>query len=103
VQLKSRRAPGRAKPAAPSSPDRLYAPLRGVRARDRKLVWFFDLDNTLHDASHAIFGAIDSRMTSYVERHLAVDRAEADRIRRHYWLRYGATLLGLVRHHGIDP
>jgi putative hydrolase of the HAD superfamily len=103
VQLKSRRAPGRTKPAAPSSPDRLYAPLRGVRARDRKLVWFFDLDNTLHDASHAIFGAIDSRMTSYVERHLAVDRAEADRIRRHYWLRYGATLLGLVRHHGIDP
>jgi FMN phosphatase YigB (HAD superfamily) len=32
-----------------------------------------------------------------------VDRAEADRLRRHYWLRYGATLLGLVRHHGIDP
>lgn len=41
-------------------------------------------------------------MTAYVERHLAVDRAEADRIRRHYWLRYGATMLGLVRHHGVD-
>ncbi len=66
-------------------------------------VWFFDLDNTLHDAAHAIFAAIDSRMTAYVERHLAVDRAEADRIRRHYWLRYGATMLGLVRHHGVDP
>lgn len=66
-------------------------------------VWFFDLDNTLHDAAHAIFAAIDSRMTSYVERHLRVDRAEADRLRRHYWLRYGATLLGLVRHHGVDP
>jgi putative hydrolase of the HAD superfamily len=65
-------------------------------------VWFFDLDNTLHDASHAIFRAIDSRMTSYVERHLQVERAEADRLRRHYWLRYGATLLGLVRHHGVD-
>lgn len=74
-----------------------------ARTRDRHPVWFFDLDNTLHDASHAIFRAIDSRMTSYVERHLAVDRAEADRLRRHYWLRYGATLLGLVRHHGIDP
>jgi putative hydrolase of the HAD superfamily len=66
-------------------------------------VWFFDLDNTLHDASHAIFRAIDSRMTAYVERHLRVDRAEADRIRRHYWLRYGATMLGLVRHHDVDP
>ena len=65
-------------------------------------MWFFDLDNTLHDASHAIFRAIDSRMTAYVERHLRVDRAEADRIRRHYWLRDGATMLGLVRHHGVD-
>ena len=63
-------------------------------------IWFFDLDNTLHDAAHAIFAAIDSRMTAYVERHLDVDHAEADRIRRHYWLRYGATMLGLVRHHG---
>ena len=73
----------------------------GSRTR-RTPVWFFDLDNTLHDAAHAIFAAIDGRMTSYVERHLRVDRAEADRIRRHYWLRYGATMLGLVRHHGVD-
>lgn len=75
----------------------------GSRSPRPPRVWFFDLDNTLHDASHAIFRAIDARMTSYVERHLQVDRAEADRLRRHYWLRYGATLLGLVRHHGIDP
>jgi putative hydrolase of the HAD superfamily len=65
-------------------------------------VWFFDLDDTLHDASHAIFRAIDARMTDYVQHHLAVDRPEANRIRRDYWLRYGATLLGLVRHHGVD-
>ncbi|MFM7122221.1 MAG: HAD-IA family hydrolase, partial [Fluviibacter sp.] len=24
-------------------------------------------------------------------------------LRQHYWQRYGATLLGLIRHHGIDP
>ncbi len=42
-------------------------------------------------------------MTSYVQRHLGVDQAEADRLRADYWRRYGATLLGLVRHHGIDP
>ena len=102
MQLKSRRAPGRPKPAAPSSLDRVHVRREAARTRDRHPVWFFDLDNTLHDASHAIFRAIDSRMTSYVERHLQVDRAEADRLRRHYWLRYGATLLGLVRHHGVD-
>jgi putative hydrolase of the HAD superfamily len=68
-----------------------------------KFVWFFDLDNTLHDATHAIFRTIDTRMTDYVEKHLAVDRCEADRLRVHYWRRYGATLLGLVRHHAVDP
>lgn len=66
-------------------------------------LWLFDLDDTLHDASHAMFAAIDARMTDYLETHLAVDRAEANRLRRHYWLRYGATMLGLVRHHGVDP
>jgi putative hydrolase of the HAD superfamily len=65
-------------------------------------VLFFDLDDTLHDASHAIFRQIDRRMTDYVERHLAVDRIEADRLRTLYWRRYGATLLGLVRHHAVD-
>lgn len=66
-------------------------------------VWLFDLDNTLHDAGHAIFGAIDQRMTDYVQVMLGVERAEADRLRHAYWQRYGATLLGLVQHHGVDP
>jgi len=65
-------------------------------------VWLFDLDDTLHDASFAIFDAIDRRMTDYVERALGVERAEANRLRLLYWRRYGATLLGLVRHHGVD-
>jgi putative hydrolase of the HAD superfamily len=66
-------------------------------------IWFFDLDNTLHDASHAMFGAIDRRMTDYVERHLQVDRERANQLRLTYWRRYGATLLGLMRHHAVDP
>lgn len=73
------------------------------RGSGGEFVWFFDLDNTLHDATHAIFQAIDSRMTDYVERHLVVDRAEANRLRELYWRRYGATLLGLVRHHAVNP
>lgn len=74
----------------------------GARGR-RALVWFFDLDDTLHDASHALAGEIDARMTAYVQRHLGVDVAEADAVRRTYWLRYGATMLGLIRNHGVDP
>jgi len=66
-------------------------------------VWLFDLDNTLHDAGAHVFGALNAAMTEYVERELSVDLAEADRLRRLYWNRYGATLLGLMRHHGIQP
>lgn len=69
----------------------------------RRRVYFFDLDDTLHDASHAIFGVLNRRMTEYVQRHLALDEAEANRLRHAYWQRYGATLLGLTRHHAIDP
>ena len=31
-------------------------------------VWLFDLDNTLHHASHAIFPQINRLMTAYVAR-----------------------------------
>ncbi len=70
--------------------------------RRTRIVWFFDLDDTLHDASHAIIGQIDRRMTEFVMRHLGIAREPADELRRDYWRRYGATLLGLVRHHAVD-
>ena len=66
-------------------------------------VWVFDLDNTLHNASPYIFPHINSAMTAYLQTHLGLDAAAAGELRRHYWLRYGATLIGLMRHHAIDP
>lgn len=65
--------------------------------------WLFDLDNTLHNASPHIFPHINQSMRKYIERHLGVSEADASRIRQDYWMRYGATLMGLVRHHGTDP
>jgi putative hydrolase of the HAD superfamily len=65
--------------------------------------WLFDLDNTLHHATPHIFPHINRSMREYIERHLGLDEEEATRIRQEYWVRYGATLLGLVRHHGTDP
>lgn len=64
-------------------------------------IWLFDLDNTLHDASNAVFGRLNGSMTDYIEQHLGLPRPEADALRLHYWRRYGATLLGLERHHGV--
>ena len=66
-------------------------------------VWLFDLDNTLHDASPHIFPHINRSMTEYVMAQLGLEEAEASALREDYWRRYGATLLGLTRHHGTDP
>ena len=71
------------------------------RAQNR--TWLFDLDNTLHNASPHIFPRISRAMMAYMCEHLKVDEAEATRLRKMYWQRYGATLLGLMRHHGTDP
>jgi putative hydrolase of the HAD superfamily len=69
---------------------------------NRSTVWLFDLDDTLHDASQAAFSGINRAMTAYIVRELGVAEAEAQRLRTHYWQRYGATLLGLMRHHGVN-
>jgi putative hydrolase of the HAD superfamily len=69
--------------------------------KSSRTVWLFDLDNTLHDASHAAFAMLDASMNAFIARELQVGDEEADRLRRHYWQRYGATLLGLMRHHGV--
>ncbi len=65
--------------------------------------WIFDLDNTLHNATPHIFPQINRAMTAYLQQHLQLDAVAAGALRRHYWQRYGATLLGLIRHHGTDP
>ncbi len=65
-------------------------------------VWLFDLDNTLHNASHAAFEPMTQAMGAYIERELGLTTDESNALRRRYFDRYGATLLGLVRHHGVD-
>ncbi len=65
-------------------------------------VWLFDLDDTLHDAHNASMGAIREAMGVYIRRELGLTEAESNALRTRYWQRYGATLLGLVRHHGVQ-
>jgi putative hydrolase of the HAD superfamily len=65
--------------------------------------WVFDLDNTLYDPGVRLFDQIDARITAYVMRVTGAARAEADRMRRHYWQEHGTTLAGLMAHHGIEP
>ena len=65
--------------------------------------WVFDLDNTLYHPSVRLFDQIEARMTAYVMDALKVSRAEAERLRVHYWHTHGTTLAGLMREHDVDP
>lgn len=94
--------PGRHhRPPGGAALGRRASPARARRTRGRK-TWLFDLDNTLHDASHAAFGPTNQAMTDYIVQHLGLSQPAACELRQRYWDRYGATLLGLVRHHGVQ-
>ncbi|MCW5613379.1 MAG: pyrimidine 5'-nucleotidase, partial [Rubrivivax sp.] len=75
---------------------------RPAGAPARPLVWLFDLDDTLHDASTATMPQLRESFGQYIQQHLQLSREESDALRSRYWQRYGATLLGLVRHHGVQ-
>jgi putative hydrolase of the HAD superfamily len=69
----------------------------------RQTVWLFDLDDTLHDAAGASMKHLHVSMNAYIEQHLGLTADDASALRRRYWQWYGATLLGLVKHHGVKP
>ena len=75
----------------------------GAASGARGPVWLFDLDNTLHDATVASLRPTGEAMTAYICERLGLGVADATALRHDYWRRYGATLPGLVRHHGVDP
>lgn len=63
--------------------------------------WVFDLDNTLYPA-RALYDEIGQRMTRYIARATGLDAAGALEIQERYFHQYGATVVGLTRHHGVD-
>ena len=65
--------------------------------------WIFDLDNTLYPAECNLFAQIDERMGSFIAELLDVDRAQARKVQKDYYFRYGTTLNGLMREHQLDP
>jgi putative hydrolase of the HAD superfamily len=77
--------------------------VRIARLPPSRRVWIFDLDNTLHDAAVNIFPAMHGQIQDFLKRNFGLDEEGASRMRRDFWLRYGTTMNGLVRHHGTDP
>jgi len=77
--------------------------VRIARLAPSRRVWIFDLDNTLHDATTAIFPSMHVQINDFLKRQFGLDDEGANRMRRDFWMRYGTTMDGLMRHHGIDP
>ncbi|MEE8295441.1 MAG: pyrimidine 5'-nucleotidase [Sphingomonadales bacterium] len=65
--------------------------------------WIFDLDNTLYPEKCNLFSLIDLKMAEYLSNLLQVDRIEARRVQKDYFVRYGTTLQGLIKVHNVDP
>jgi putative hydrolase of the HAD superfamily len=63
----------------------------------------FDLDNTLYSAGQDLCNLVGRRITRYMVEVAGIPLGDVDDLRHSYWKRYGLTMLGLVRHHGVDP
>ena len=68
----------------------------------RRSVWFIDLDDTLHDAANGTLKNIDLAMSGAIQNLLGVDRNNAEYIRKKYWIKYGATVVGLKKIHNVQ-
>jgi putative hydrolase of the HAD superfamily len=64
--------------------------------------WVFDLDNTLYPASADLWPKIDARITLFMMRLFGLDAISLRALQKHYYLRYGTTLRGLMTEHGVD-
>lgn len=65
--------------------------------------WVFDLDNTLYPHHINLWQQVDGRIRDFVAHQLKVEPAEAFRIQKDYYRRYGTTMRGMMTEHGVSP
>jgi putative hydrolase of the HAD superfamily len=71
------------------------------RAFSQVDTWVFDLDNTLYPHHVNLWQQVDRRIGEFVGAYLGVAAAEARRIQKDYYLRYGTTMRGMMTEHGV--
>jgi putative hydrolase of the HAD superfamily len=72
-----------------------------TRAFDHIDTWVFDLDNTLYPHHVNLWQQVDARIGEFVGTWLKVLPAEARRIQKDYYRRYGTTMRGMMTEHGV--
>src|SRR5216683_396853 len=77
----------------------------GPPARDFRQVetWVFDLDNTLYPHHLNLWQQVDERIRDYIAGFLQIPHAEAFRVQKDYYKRYGTSMRGLMTEHGMKP
>jgi len=65
--------------------------------------WVFDLDNTLYPHHVNLWQQVDERIRNYIASFLKVTQAEAFRLQKDYYRRYGTSMRGMMTEHGMQP
>ena len=76
---------------------------RGGRGFAHVDTWVFDLDNTLYPHHVNLWQQVDARIRDYIADFLKVPPAEAFRLQKDYYKRYGTSMRGLMTVHGMKP
>jgi putative hydrolase of the HAD superfamily len=63
--------------------------------------WVFDLDNTLYPHHVNLWQQVDAKIGEFVGAWLKVSPAEARKIQKDYYRRYGTTMRGMMTEHGV--
>jgi putative hydrolase of the HAD superfamily len=65
--------------------------------------WVFDLDNTLYPHEARVWPQVDARITIFLQDLFGLDGLSARGLQKYFYQKYGTTLNGLIREHGIQP
>src|ERR1700686_1138425 len=63
--------------------------------------WVFDLDSTLYPHHVNLWQQVDARIGEFVSAWLKISAAEARRVQKDYYRRYGTTMRGMMTEHGV--
>lgn len=65
--------------------------------------WIFDLDDTLYLRSSGLHEQMRLRVVRFIQDLIGCDEAAAAALHTEYYQRYGTSMVGLARHHGVRP
>jgi putative hydrolase of the HAD superfamily len=65
--------------------------------------WIFDLDDTLYPRASGLYEQMLARVIELIQTSIGLNATQAAELHAEYYHRYGTSMTGLSRHHGIEP